>query len=665
MRQTILTPKRQKANPDKQPAEREQVAQYETSEKESIEANQRLQLILESIQDGLIILDPNWQLKYVNKCGAKGFCAEVENLVGKNIWELFPRYSGTIFEQTLHQAKENKHTAHFEWDKLYNTLSTWEISVFPTVNDLVIIWRDITNRKKLEETLQLNIERFSKAFNCCQAALFISQLKDGLFLDANEAFLLTFGFIREEVIGNTAVNLNIYPDLIKRKEFAHLLQPQGAIRNLEIVMQTKTGRPLTLIASVDRIMLNGQEFTLGTFTDITERKKDEEIHRENEERLKRAQHLAHMGNWMMHIAENRVFWSEELFDMFKLKPDKYGLEYETYKTYIHPDDFERVTKITDNFIAKGKHEETTVFDYRIILPDGSIRDLHTERTIVEVDAKGKPAKIMGIEQDISEHKKIEQQLEHHHKHLEQLVEERTKQLADSQRLATIGQTAGMVGHDIRNPLQSIMSSLYLIKDELDMMTDSKEKTNALQELIVIGEQINYIDKIITDLQDYARPIIPEYTEVDIPELIDSIFQTVNIPIWIMLKVNTNKVPKMRTDSTLMRRALTNLVNNAIQAMAEGGTLTITIHRDKKTNCFIIEIEDTGKGIPKEAQEKLFTPLFTTKSKGQGFGLAVVKRITDALEGEINFTSQETKGTKFTLKFHQNHNQPLKSRQELI
>jgi len=110
----------------------------------------------------------------------------------------------------------------------------------------------------------------------------------------------------------------------------------------------------------------------------------------------------------------------------------------------------------------------------------------------------------------------------------------------------------------------------------------------------------------------------------------------------------------------MRRALTNLVNNAIQAMTEGGTLTITIHRDKKTNCFIIEIEDTGKGIPKEAQEKLFTPLFTTKSKGQGFGLAVVKRITDALEGEINFTSQETKGTKFTLKFHQNHNRPLKS-----
>ncbi|MCL2477462.1 PAS domain S-box protein [Candidatus Bathycorpusculum sp.] len=660
MRQTILTPKQQKANPDKHPTEKEQTTQHKNTEQENTETNQKLQLILESIQDGLIILDHNWQLKYVNKCAAKGFCAEAEKLVGKNLWKLFPKYSGTLFEKTLHQAKENKQTTHFEWDKLYNTPNTWEISVFPASNDLVIIWRDISKRKKLEKTLQLNMERFSKAFNCCQAALFISQLKDGLFLDANEAFLLTFGFSREEVIGNTAFTLNIYPDLSKRKEFAHILQTQGAIRNLEVYMQTKTGRPLTLIASVDHIMLNGQDFTLGTFTDITERKKDEEIHRENEERLKQAQHLAHMGNWTMHVAENRVFWSEELFDMFKLKPDKYGLEYEIYKTYIHPEDFERVTKITDNFIAKGKHEETTVFDYRVVLSDGSVRDLHTERTIVDVDSKGKPTKIMGIEQDISERRKIEQQLERHHKQLEQLVEERTKQLADSQRLATIGQTAGMVGHDIRNPLQSIMSSLYLIKEELDLMTDSKEKNNALQELIVIGEQINYIDKIIADLQDYARPIQPEYTEVDIPELIDSIFQTVNIPIRIMLRVNINKIPQMQTDPTLMRRVLTNLINNAIQAMTEGGTLTINIHQDKKTNKVIIEIEDTGKGIPKEVQEKLFTPLFTTKSKGQGFGLAVVKRITDALEGEINFTSQETKGTKFTLKFHQNHNRPLKS-----
>jgi PAS domain S-box-containing protein len=654
LRHSFLIPnaKPQRAKTEKYPVDSELSVRCEELEKAFTEANQRLHLILESIQDGFIILDRNWVLNYVNNSAAEGFGVEAKTLVGKNIWERFPKYIGTIFEKSLRGVMTNKKAARFEWDKLYNTLNTWEISVFPTSSDLVIICRDITNRKKLEETLRLNVERFSKAFNCCRAALFISRLADGYFLDVNEAFLLTFGFNREEVVGNTAIGLNIYPDLSKRRELEHMLQTQGAIRNLEVTMQTKTGIPLTLTVSVDRIILNGQDVTLGTFTDITERKKEEEIHRENEERLKMAQGLAHMGNWAFHVMENEVFWSEELFRIFKLKPDKHGLDYEAYKKYIHPDDFERVTNITDTFFFDGKLGESAVFDYRVILAEGSVRDLHTERTIVEVNAAGKPAKIMGVEQDITERKKIEQQLELHRRHLEQLVEERTRQLADSERLAAIGQTAGMVGHDIRNPLQAIMSSLYLIKIDLDIMSESEEKNDALQELIGIGEQVSYIDKIIADLQDYARPIKPEYTEVDMLELIDSIFQTVNLPSEVMLEVDIDDSPKIRTDATLMRRILTNLVNNAIQAMTNGGTLTIHSHQDKKTDENIIEINDTGNGIPKEAQEKIFTPLFTTKSKGQGFGLAVVKRITDALDGKISFVSQEGRGTKVSLRFQQ-------------
>jgi PAS domain S-box-containing protein len=641
--------KSQKAKIAKYPADNELVLRCEKLEKALAEANRKLNLTLESIQDGFIILDHNWTLDYINKSAAGGFGAEPKDLVGKNIWELFPKYAGTIFEEKLRESMMGKKTACFEWDRLYSALNTWEISVFPANDDLVIIWRDITNRKKIEETLRLNEERFSKAFNYCQAALFISRITDGFFLDANEAFLLTFGFNRDEVIGNTAFELNIYPDPSRRAEFARMLQTEGVIRNLEVPMQTKTGRPLTLIASVDRIILNGQDFTLGTFTDITERKKDEEMHKASEERLKTAQRIAHMGSWEFHVEENKAVWSEEMFRIFKLEPEKYGPSFEAYKSYIHPDDFERVMKITDAFVLEGKLYDSTVFDYRVVLGDDSVRDLHTERTIVEVNRQGKPVKIMGIEQDITERKKTEQQLGLYRRHLEQLVEERTKQLNDSERLITIGQTAGMVGHDIRNPLQAIMSSLYLVKDDLEMLADSDIKTDALQELSSIVEQVSYIDKIIADLQDYARPIKPEYLEVDVPELIISVFQTIDLPDEIALKVDVKGLPKMRTDPTLIRRVLTNLINNAIQAMPQGGTLTLRTFQ-KETGGLVIEVEDTGVGIPKETKEKLFKPLFTTKSKGQGFGLAVVKRITDALGGTISVESQEDKGTKFTLNF---------------
>ena len=96
-----------------------------------------------------------------------------------------------------------------------------------------------------------------------------------------------------------------------------------------------------------------------------------------------------------------------------------------------------------------------------------------------------------------------------------------------------------------------------------------------------------------------------------------------------------------TDPDILKRVLGNLVSNAVQAMPEGGKLSIEAYKEENTS--VITVGDTGVGIPEEAKDKLFTPLFTTKSKGQGFGLAVVKRMTEALGGAVTFESQEGKG----------------------
>ena len=258
-----------------------------------------------------------------------------------------------------------------------------------------------------------------------------------------------------------------------------------------------------------------------------------------------------------------------------------------------------------------------------------------------------------ISEDITDRKKAEESLNQAQKKLqeyatslERLVEERTKQLQDSERLAAIGATAGMVGHDIRNPLQAMMSDAYLLRDELTSMPECKTKEGVTESIDSLEKNITYINKIVADLQDYARPLKPEITEVNLYELVINVFAPVAIPDNLKPSIEIDPNLRLASDPTLVRRILSNLIINAIQAMPNGGKLII---KASKTNDeATIKVTDTGIGIPDDVKPKLFTPMMTTKAKGQGLGLAVVKRLVESLNGTITFESQEGKGTTFTI-----------------
>jgi two-component system, cell cycle sensor histidine kinase and response regulator CckA len=221
---------------------------------------------------------------------------------------------------------------------------------------------------------------------------------------------------------------------------------------------------------------------------------------------------------------------------------------------------------------------------------------------------------------------------------------------NAERLAAIGATAGMVGHDIRNPLQTIAGEIYLAECVLKDLPDNEFKKSMKDSLNNIEEQMNYINKIVSDLQDYAKPLKPKIEEVNLNDIVQNILSSINASqsdqtknIQIEISVN-QEARNLRADKTYLQRILQNLINNAIQAMPNGGKLTVAAsHQNGKA---VISVEDTGEGIPMELRSKLFTPLVTMKSKGQGFGLAVVRRLTEALGGTITFESEVGKGTKF-------------------
>jgi signal transduction histidine kinase len=241
------------------------------------------------------------------------------------------------------------------------------------------------------------------------------------------------------------------------------------------------------------------------------------------------------------------------------------------------------------------------------------------------------------------------EVEEYASQMEELAEDRAKKLKDAERMAAIGQTAGMVGHDIRNPLQAITSELYLEKLEIDSLPDGETKQNLLEGTRNIEESLVYINKIVADLQDFARPLRPKKETVETEKTIKAALAMVTIPENIKTVISAEEnLSLLNVDSTMIKRIFVNLIQNAVQAMPKGGKLTINAHSQKHQ--VTIDIEDTGEGIPEEIRIKLFTPLMTTKSKGQGFGLAVVKRMVEAMNGTVTFESEQGKGTKFTLQF---------------
>src|SRR5208283_661533 len=173
---------------------------------------------------------------------------------------------------------------------------------------------------------------------------------------------------------------------------------------------------------------------------------------------------------------------------------------------------------------------------------------------------------VAVFEDTTERKQTQNKLEEYANQMERLAEERAKKLNDAERLAAIGATAGMVGHDIRNPLQAIISDVYLAKTELASTPESKERKNALESLQEIEKNIEYIDKIVADLQDFARPLNPRAEEADLKLIIDDLLSKNGLPenVNVSVRVETEAM-KVVVDSTYINRIIYNLVNNAVQA----------------------------------------------------------------------------------------------------
>ena len=418
--------------------------------------------------------------------------------------------------------------------------------------------------------------------------------------------------------------------------------------NLDYSIQTKKEDEIAELAQAFNQMATDLKTVTASKADLEKeiigRKKAEEAIRESELRLR-----FHAENTPLAVVEwdsNFVVtrWAGEAEKMFGWSDSEtVGNPIMDLHLIYEPDI--PIVEETMKRLAGG--ETRVVSSNRNITKDGRMIYCTWYNSVLRDDI-GRVVSVFSFVEDNTAKVKAEEALKENNRNLEVLIEERTKQLKDSERLAAIGATAGMVGHDIRNPLQAITSDVYLLKQELQGMPEREERSNAEESLVGIEKNVDYINKIVADLQDFARPLNPHIEEVNLKLIIGNLLVKNGLPENVKVTVRVEAAAeKIIADAVFISRIMVNLVNNAVQAMPIGGKLTI--HAFKDENDVLITVKDTGVGIPEKVKDKLFAPMFTTKSKGQGFGLAVIKRLTEALGGRVTFESQEDKGTTFTIR----------------
>ena len=217
-------------------------------------------------------------------------------------------------------------------------------------------------------------------------------------------------------------------------------------------------------------------------------------------------------------------------------------------------------------------------------------------------------------------------------------------LVKKERLAAIGEMASVVSHELKTPLAVIQNSAYFLENRLTEHPDPKIQKH----IGIINSQTRSLNNIISGILDYTRSRELRLETGRVNDLVRDLAAVVPIPAVIRVQLRiSDDIPAMSFDREELRQALTNLINNAVQAMPEGGELEI--HTGWGADgCVDIRVSDTGCGISPENMSRIFQPFFTTKSDGTGLGMAIVKRVVDRHKGKIQVQSSPGKGTTITL-----------------
>jgi PAS domain S-box-containing protein len=365
--------------------------------------------------------------------------------------------------------------------------------------------------------------------------------------------------------------------------------------------------------------------------------------RESEAKLEEAQRMVHVGYWDRDLDTDRVTWSNEAYRIFGLAPQERTISFAVLHELIHSEDRAIVTRAVAEALRGGPRYDV---EYRALRPGGEVRIVHSQGEVTR-DESGRPHRMFGTVQDITERKRAEEELHESERRYREVQVE----LAHVNRVTTIGQMAASIAHEVNQPIAATVTNAQAALHWLGAQPPDLEETRrALSRIVKDGTRAG---DVIGRIRALVKKVPPRRDQLDINESIREVVALTRSELLrngVSLQTQFAKgLPLIHGDRVQLQQVILNLIINAIEAMSgisEGmRELRISTEEDA-SNGVLVTVRDSGPGLDPASLDRLFDAFYTTKPGGMGMGLSICRSIIEAHEGRVWATANVPQGAVF-------------------